>query len=363
MDCSSVGGIETLSGGERLRVVVYGAGGIGGTIGARLHMAGTEVLLIARGAHLAALQAEGLKFVAPDGEHRLEIPSVGHPAEVNWQAGDLVLMTMKSQHSVEALDALAGSAGRDIPVVCGQNGVVNERLALRRFSKVYGMLVNLPAIHLQPGEVVTHASGSGGILDSGCFPGGTDQKIEELMERLTAAGFSARPDARIMRKKYAKLLSNLGNIVQAATVSAEGKVAGSDDNSATEQETQLLREIFRQLRQEALACFAAASIDCASREEVRARHDDTYQMVEIAGFGRPGGSSWQSLSRGTGNVETDFLNGEITLLGGLHGVSTPANRVCQSLASRMVAEQLPVGSFTATELRDMIEMEKQGELR
>ena len=149
-----------------MRVVIYGAGGVGGTIGARLHLAGTEVTLIARGAHLGALQESGLKFVAPDGEHRLDIPAVGSPDEIDWRPDDVVVLAMKSQHTEAALDDLAGAAGRGIAVVCAQNGVANERMALRRVPRVYGMLVNLPAVHLNPGEVVTHAAGTGGILDT-----------------------------------------------------------------------------------------------------------------------------------------------------------------------------------------------------
>lgn len=333
-----------------MRVIVYGAGGIGGTIGARLHMAGTEVLLIARGAHLEVLKSAGLTFAAPDGVHRLRLPVAGHPAEVAWSPGDVVLLTMKTQHTAAALDDLAAAAGHGVPVVCAQNGVANERMALRRFARVYGMLVNLPAIHLEPGEVVTHAAGAGGILDTGCYPQGVDELVTDLMARLTDAGFSAEPDPRIMRKKYAKLLMNLGNIVQAATVPAAGEGGQVTD---PEQEA-ALKAVYALLRAEALACFEAAGIDCASREEVRARHENTYRMVDVPGYARPGGSSWQSLSRGTGNVETDYLNGEISLLGSLHGVPTPANRVCQAIATRMVGERLPVGSFTAVELLGMM---------
>ena len=332
-----------------MRFVVFGAGGIGGTIGARLHMSGTDVVLIARGAHLEALRTDGLRFVAPDGVHQLAIPAVGHPDEVDWQPEDVVILTMKSQHTVLAIDALVRAAGPEIPVVCGQNGVVNERMALRRFINVYGMLVNLPAIHMRPGEVVTHGAGSGGILDTGRYPSGSDKVVDELVARLADSGFSVRADSSIMRKKYAKLLMNLGNIVQAATLPSDG--SGTGDAG----EGQALKQIHRHLRSEALACFGAASIDCASREEVRARHENTYQMVDLPGFDRPGGSSWQSLSRGTGNVETDFLNGEISLLGGLHGVPTPGNRICQEIASRMVSEKLPVGSFRPLELLHMIE--------
>jgi 2-dehydropantoate 2-reductase len=338
-----------------MRIVVYGAGGIGGTIGARLHLIGAEVILIARGAHLQTIQAQGLRFVSPDFDHRLTIPAVGHPGQIDWRDEDVVLLTMKSQHTVAALDELAAAASRQVPVVCAQNGVANERMALRRFSNVYGMIVNLPATHLVPGEVVTHASGSGGILDTGRYPTGSDALVAELTGLLSKAGFSAEPNERIMRRKYAKLLMNLGNIVQAATVPATGSDSSDSEEDAEPVEKKALVEIYRRLRAEALACFAAAGIDCASRDEVRERSQNTIRMGEVPGHSRPAGSSWQSFSRGTGNVETDFLNGEIALLGGRHGVATPGNRICLEIASLMLREGLAVGAFRATEILAMIE--------
>ena len=64
---------------------------------------------------------------------------------------------MKSQHTESALTDLIESASAKTPVVCCQNGVANERMALRRFANVYGMVVLLTAAHLDPGEVVTFA--------------------------------------------------------------------------------------------------------------------------------------------------------------------------------------------------------------
>jgi 2-dehydropantoate 2-reductase len=67
---------------------------------------------------------------------------------------------------------------------------------------------------------------------------------------------------------------------------------------------------------------------------------------------RPGaGSTWQSLARGAGSIEVDFLNGEITLLGRLHGVPTPANETLQVLADRMAREQQAPGSISPDEVR------------
>jgi 2-dehydropantoate 2-reductase len=61
---------------------------------------------------------------------------------------------------------------------------------------------------------------------------------------------------------------------------------------------------------------------------------------------RGGGSSWQSLERGTGSIEAEFLNGEIVLLGALHGLDTPVNRRLMVLALQAAADRLPAGSWS-----------------
>ena len=324
-----------------MRFVVYGAGGIGGAIGARLFIHGESVTLIARGEHRQELVRSGLKLIAPDGEHRLAIPVVGHPTEHPFDEDDVVLLCVKSQQTAVALDALRDAAGDRVPVVCAQNGVANEVMAARRFVSVYAMVVNLPAEHLAPGVVVTHAQEPGGMLDIGCYPTGTDARCESIARTLTAAGFSARPDAGVMRQKYAKLLMNLNNALQAASNMGDGA-----------------REITTSLRNEALACYAAAGIDCAGADEVKARRADGMRYVDIAGHPRHGGSSWQSIARGTGDIETDFLNGEIVLLGRQHGVPTPANLVLQRIGNEMARRRLPPGHFKIDELLKLIEGER-----
>jgi len=316
-----------------MRYIVYGAGAIGGTIGARLYMHGHEVVLIARGEHLARLMAEGLSYRNPEGSERLRIPAVAHPGEIRFREDDAVILTMKSQHTHDALLDLAASAPPQLPVICCQNGVANERMAARRFRNVYAMVVLLPATHLNPGEVLHHATGIGGFLDAGRFFQGTDALIETVCRDLTGSGFSAVADPKPMRWKYAKLLQNLGNSLQAV---CDAGPRG--------------RDIMRLARDEALACYAAAGIDCASRDEVRARHGSGMKTGEIEGAGRGGGSSWQSLRRGTGDIESDYLNGEICLLGKLHGVATPANEALRYLANKVAREKAPPGSYSVEQV-------------
>jgi 2-dehydropantoate 2-reductase len=317
-----------------MRYVIYGAGGIGGVIGARLFQKGRDVALIARGAHLEALQRDGLTLRAPDEAVTLRIPAFGHPSEIEFTADDVVLLTMKSQDTGAALDELR-AAEPDVAVVCAQNGVANERMALRRFSRVYGMLVVLPAVHLKPGEVLTHTTGVGGVLDAGLYPSGVDPLIESVTADLREAGFAAEPDANIMRLKYTKLLQNCGNVIQALC----GPEAAAGD-------------LARLVREEVVAVYEAAGIDYAPLTELRERASGMV-MGEIEGQSRWGGSTWQSLARAAGSIETDYLNGEIALLGAMHGVPTPANRMLQRLSAEAARERREPGSYGVEELIEM----------
>jgi len=320
-----------------MRYIIYGAGAIGGTIGARLFQKGQEVVLIVRGQHLQAIETNGLILEDPLESVTLPVKAVGHPSAIDFREDDVVFLTMKSQHTLSALEELREAAGATIPVICCQNGVANERLASRRFDHVYAMVVILPATHLEPGIVLHESKSKGGILDAGVFPAGTDQLIEQVCNDLQDADFSALPDPKIMRQKYAKLLNNLGNSLQAVSD------AGAD-----------ARDIASQMVHEALDCYQAANIDCATRQEVQDRRADVLQMGQISGRNRGGGSSWQSIMRGTGSIEADYLNGEIVQLGKLYGVATPANRIIQQLGNRIAREKAEVGTIPLDEVRSLI---------
>lgn len=332
-----------------MRYVIYGAGAIGATIAARFHQQGEAVVAIARGDHGAAMQRYGLRFIAEDGEHRVALPTVGHPAEIDFRGDDLVILAMKSQHTEAALLELRAAAGAAVGVVCAQNGVANERAAARYFERVYGMLVYLPAMLLEPGQVVTHAAGVGGVLDTGAYPQGVDGTVQTLTAALQRAGFVAQADPEVMRIKYAKLLMNLGNLLQAATQGADASQQAGDPPEA---ERQAARRFMEALQDEAAAVFAAAAIEPLAGDALKERLSAITALAEIPGHPRSVGSTWQSLKRGTGNLETDYLNGEIVLLGRLHGVATPANALCQRLAGELL-ERGP-GAYTAQQLCDRL---------
>jgi 2-dehydropantoate 2-reductase len=322
-----------------VRYIVFGAGAVGGTIGGRLLQHGHDVVLIARGAHLDALRAGGLELRTPEETLTLPAPAVGGPEELTFGDGDVVLLAMKTQDTAPALRRLAAVAPASLPVVCAQNGVENERLALRHFERVYGMCVMLPGTHLEPGVVEANGTPHSGILDLGRYPHGSDGTAEAIASDLASARFSSKPVDDIMRWKYRKLVMNLANALEAA--------CGPDARRSP---------LYARARDEAMACFAAAGIDVASEADDAARRGDLVQLRPVGGRRRQGGSSWQSLARGTGSIEADHLNGEIVLLGRLLGVPTPANAALQHVANRMAHDRAQPGSVAIEELEALVDV-------
>jgi 2-dehydropantoate 2-reductase len=304
-----------------MRFAVLGAGAIGGAIGGRLLQAGHDVTLIARGAHLDAIRARGLELQTPDEDVRLPVRAVRSPAEAEIGPDDVVILAVKSQDTVAALDELARAAP-GAAVVCAQNGIANERAALRRFARVYGMYVYLSAQYLTPGVVQVFSAPVSGLLDVGRFPHGVDETAEAVARALTAAGFASRATEDVMRMKRTKLLGNLVNAIQI--------VCGGDGDDA--------QELHARARDEAEACYAAAGLDWTPRAEVRARGAEVSPPRPVHGAEHRFSSSWQSLQRGTGRIEVDYLNGEVVLLGRMHGVPTPVNTEIQRLAGRIARD-------------------------
>ena len=226
-------------------------------------------------------------------------------------------------------------AAGTLPVVCAQNGVASERIALRRFRHVYGMCVWLPATHLEPGMVEANGTPLAGLLHLGRYPSGTDATADQIGADLAGSGFLAPVVPDVMRWKYGKLLANLSNATEA--------VCGHD---AWLHATELRRRVTAEGR----AVLDAAGIAYARERESAELRADRVQILPVNGAERVGGSSWQSLTRGTGSIEADFLNGEIVLMARERGIPVPVNEVLQRLANQAARDRRPPGSATPDEV-------------
>ncbi|MFF6784655.1 2-dehydropantoate 2-reductase N-terminal domain-containing protein [Streptomyces sp. NPDC012510] len=329
-----------------MRYIVIGAGAVGGAIGGRLAQTGHEVVLVARGAHYTALRDRGLRLITPDGPHTHHLPTVDGPAALgDLRPDDVLLLAVKTQDTEAALVtwgpapvAGGGTAAERLPVVCAQNGVESQRLALRRFRRVYGVCVWLPSTFIEPGVVSAAGTPLTGMLHLGRYSHGTDDTAHRIAADLERSWFEAPVVPDVQRWQYAKLLGNLGNALEA--------VSGPIDSAPA-------RDLFARVRAEGERVLDAAGIPYASDEEQREARGDRITLVPLDGVPRGGGSSWQSLTRGTGTIEADHLNGEIALLGRLHDVPTPLNELLQRLANTFAREHKEAGSLPVAKLLRM----------
>ncbi|MCV7201907.1 ketopantoate reductase family protein [Mycolicibacterium peregrinum] len=309
-------------------LVVYGVGAIGGVIAARLRLAGFDVTAVARGEHLSAIRARGLTLVTQAGTDAVALPAAASARDVDWSAGPVVILAVKSHQTASALDDLSAYAPPGTAVFVAQNGVANEPAALRSFANVYGVTVMLPAAHLDPGVVIQQSHPVAGILDLGRYPTGHDEPAEQVAATLRASGFHSSVRGDVMAWKYRKLIANLGNGVIAAYR------PGPDAD-----------ELVARARTEAEHVLTAAGISFVTAEQDALRRGDLLQ-------GRVNddylSSTWQSVARGHTQVETDWFNGEIVLQARLHGLRAPVNEMIQRVTAEHARVGRPVRSLDAT---------------
>jgi len=317
------------------RFVVVGAGAIGGVVGARLHEAGHDVLLVARGEHGRAIAERGLTLEDPERSDTFAIPVVADASDVAYRDGDVTLLCVKTQDTMGALDAIRRGGGTDRPLVCLQNGVANEDMALRVCAEVLGVAVMCPGEHLRPGVVAGYSTPAPGILDIGTVPvGGAEATAELVAASFRDAGFLSEVVPDIVRAKYSKLVMNLGNAIE--VVCGPG---GTDS------------ALFGVVHAEGKDVLTAAGIAFDEGTDPRREH---LRMRPVGGHRREGGSTWQSVRRGAGSLETDYLAGEIVLTARLVGRRAPANELLQRLAADVAAGRLEPAAHTPDDVLAML---------
>ena len=325
-----------------MRFIIYGAGGIGSVIGGHLFRHGADVVIVGNAQHVEAINARGLTLVTGDQTFTLPVPSVKTAAELApFRADDVVLLCAKSQQTLRCLGQLRNAgAPRTLPIFCCQNSIWNEPAATRSFDNVYGVMILLPAYFTTPGLVVNTMVEQYGQMDIGCYPRGLDAVVEEVTSTLSAAHFIAATHADVMLPKGIKCLHNLANALDAI-------LGGREGAQAIEQEAQ----------REAEQIWTALGIGW---EEADSFHQRTQLFRTLqktpAGHEEAAGksSSWQSLVRGTGNIEAEQLNGDVVQLGRLLGISAPYNELLWHTAADMARAGDRPGKYTLAELSAML---------
>jgi 2-dehydropantoate 2-reductase len=262
-----------------MKICVYGAGAVGGLIAARLARSGHDVSVIARGAHLEAIRARGVR-VRDHAGGEVQIHAVNaqaDPARLGPQ--DYVIVAVKAQSLPEVAAGIAPLVGPDTSILTAMNGVpwwFFDRLefgsgALRLESldpggklarampteRIVGCVIHLAASTPEPG-LVEHTMGRKLILGE---PGGTNSvRTRNIAQALSAAGFEILVSDCIEKDFWVKLLGNVSfNPVSALTVSSADSLIENRDVKAYM--VQIMREV--------LAIGRAVGVDADIEPEAR----------------------------------------------------------------------------------------------
>lgn len=332
------------------RYVVVGAGAIGGMIGGRLAAAGVPTVVVGRGEQGRTLAREGVLLLTPEGEVRANPTVWLDPSEADLRHDDVLIVAIKTQDLGQALpvwadlpvrlaDGGTGVAGDVLPVFLATNGVAAEDIAARWFARVHGICIWSPVVNLQPGVIVVRLSGISAVLHASRVPArlsdDTDRAILERMRVDFAAALIEVPMPQdVMAWKHAKLISNLANVVEA--------VLGTHaDGSA----------IIAAAEAEARTVLAEAGVAMVPAAQVSAVRAAGPQVAHVPGAaGELGGSTWQSLMKGSATLESDYLNGEIVTIAHRAGLTAPVNAALARVGRRVLRQGLRPGALSAEQL-------------
>src|SRR6056297_916403 len=219
-----------------MKICVFGAGAIGGYMGVKLAQAGADVSLVARGPHLAAMQANGLKLIEEGGEETVvEVNASDNPADLGEQ--DYIIVTLKAHSVPPVVDKMQPLIGPNTTIVSGVNGVPwwyfhklgGEHEGTRLESvdpgnaqwdgfgpdRVLGCVVYPAAEVIEPG-VVKHIEGNRFSL--GEPDGSKSERAMALSKALSSAGLKAPVRPRLRDEIWVKLWGNLSfNPISALT--------------------------------------------------------------------------------------------------------------------------------------------------
>jgi 2-dehydropantoate 2-reductase len=185
-----------------MRIVIIGAGGVGGYFGSRLIASGEDVTFVARGAHLEAMRASGLRIDSPKGNlHIHNVRATSDVAAIG--TADVVLVTVKMYDLESAAQSLAPLLGDDTVVIALQNGVEAVDVIKRHVGDehVAGGVAYIAAVIDEPG-LIRHTSMDSLIF--GELDGRRSERLSALEAACLRAGFSGRVSTNIVVDLWAK---------------------------------------------------------------------------------------------------------------------------------------------------------------
>lgn len=308
-----------------MRIVVMGAGGLGGYFGARLAAAGHDVAFIARGAHLAAMKANGLVVESARGDlHLHDVAATDDPATL--APADIVLFAVKLWDTETAAEAIKPLIAPGTGVISFQNGVDKEEVLARILGPeaVIGGTAQIGVSIARPG-VLTHV-GTMAKLIFGEMDGKPSARTQAFHAACVGAGIDAELTDNITLKLWEKFVFLVG--MAGATAAMRSRLGPIRANPQT-------RAFLLDLMREADAAGRALGVALpANFMATREKGIDVLPPEMTA-------SMQVDLSRGN-RLEVRWLNGKVVELGAKTGVPTPLNRAVYDVLA-LYANGAPAG--------------------
>ena len=291
-----------------MRIAVIGAGGVGGGFGAALAKAGADVTFVARGAHLAAMRANGLRVEGDRGDTLIQpVQATDDPATIGH--ADVVLFCVKLWDVETAGEAIRPLVGPDTAVIPLQNGIDSgDRLAAILGERaIMGGTVAISATIGAPGLI--RQTGKFMSMAFGERAGGPSPRGERLLSLCETAGFDVMlsPDIQVpIWEKFILLTAMSGGT--AVTRLPVGKLRDDPDVFA----------LFEALMRETEAVGRARGVNLPA--------DVVESRIAMIRSQPPGVMASMAVDLLRGNrLELPWLAGKVVALGREYGIPTPAN--------------------------------------
>jgi 2-dehydropantoate 2-reductase len=288
-----------------MRIAIVGSGGVGGYFGGRLAAAGTDVTFLARGAHLEAMRAHGLRIDSPKGNvHVANVKAESDPAAVGTV--DVVFFAVKLYDTESALSLLPPLVGPRTVVVGFQNGVETVGTLTRAVgaSHTAGGVSYVSAVIAEPG-VIRHTAMDHLIF--GMPDGSPSPQLESLLEACRPAGFQVTLSRDITVDVWTKFVRiSVFSAMTAVTRSPIGVIVNDPE----------LLEMLKAAARETLAVAHAKGV------QVSGTIDEDVAVAYKALPPQTKASMLEDLERGR-RIELPWLSGAVVRLGREVGVPTP----------------------------------------
>lgn len=317
------------------RIMIIGAGAVGGTLAGYLARAGRDVRVVDTWfQHINAIRAGGLTIEPPEGRFRVELPAM-HIDELGGlhDEVDVAIIAVKAYDTEWAYRLIEPYLASDAVVLSAQNGIIEEGLPrYADMSRVLGCSVSFAAECMDPGVVIKRSSADWPVLAIGEMDGHTTRRLERLAALLEPLGV-VQVSEDIVGKLWAKLVVNtMTNATCALTGATSGRVWGDADHAPTSvalaTETAsvaaaagiAMQPVFGHVSQALL--LEAHGRGGAARDAVAAGFAEVAAHRSGERENRP--SMLQDILKGR-RTEVEYLNGYVAARGEALGVATPVN--------------------------------------